>query len=47
MMMKLLLSSLLLGLVAVARGDDVNSVGLPSITFDLRSNAEGDLRDVM
>jgi hypothetical protein len=47
MMMKLLLSSLLLGLVPLARGDDFNNVGLPSITFDLRSNAEGDLRDVI
>lgn len=26
---------------------DIYNVGLPSITFDLRSGGEGDLRDVM
>lgn len=47
--MKLPLSVVLLGIwrVIVVNASDIYNVGLPSITFDLRSGGEGDLRDVM
>lgn len=47
--MKMLVSVLLLGLwqLVAVQASDIYNTGLPSITFDLRSSGEGDLRDVM
>lgn len=48
--MKVPLSVVLLGISQIIAGinaSDSYNVGLPSITFDLRSGGEGDLRDVM